>query len=47
MAVAIMDNKLIYCNSNDDSLFEFKDDIKNIPNKRNVFYLFFQIFLDI
>ena len=29
MAVAIMDNKLIYCNSNDDSLFEFKDDIKN------------------
>lgn len=29
MAVAIMDNKLIYYNLNDDSLFESKDDIKN------------------
>ena len=29
MAVAIMDNKLIYYNLNGDSLFESKDDIKN------------------
>lgn len=40
MAVAIMDNKLIYYNLNDDSLFESKDDIKN----DNSFYILLGMF---
>lgn len=45
MTVAIIDNKLIYYNSSDDSLFESKDDIKNDDTSYILLGMFFIYFL--